>query len=110
VFIGSHPEATVKALANLWTRYSFTGGALKGFWVGGGFNYSGRKAQRTNNPALYLPGETLYNSAIGYDWKQDGHDLSAVVNWQNMGNIEYFPANQQRGQPGRATLSLTAKF
>ena len=30
VFLGSHPEATVKALFNLWTRYSFTSDALKG--------------------------------------------------------------------------------
>ncbi len=108
-FLGANPEATVRDLANLWTRYSFTGG-LKGLWVGAGFNYSGKKAQRTNNPALYLPGETLYNSAIGFDWKQEGHDLSAVVNWQNMADIEYFPANQQRGQPGRITASFTAKF
>jgi iron complex outermembrane receptor protein len=50
VFLGSHPEATVKALFNLWTRYSFKDGALKGVWVGGGFNRTGEKAQRTNNP------------------------------------------------------------
>ena len=28
----------------------------------------------------------------------------------NMGNVEYFPANQQRGLPGRAVLSVTTKF
>jgi iron complex outermembrane receptor protein len=110
VFLGSHPEATVKALFNLWTRYSFKDGALKGVWVGGGFNRTGEKAQRTNNPQLFLPAETLWNSAVGYDWKWDGRATSAVINWQNMGDIEYFPANQQRGMPGRAVLSLTTKF
>ena len=110
VFLGSHPEATVKDLANLWTRYSFKNGAIKGLWVGGGFNHTGRKAQRSNNPKLFLPGETLWNSALGYDWKWNGRPTSLVVNWQNMGDIEYFPANQQRGLPGRAVLSATTKF
>lgn len=110
VFLGSHPEASVKALANLWTRYSFKEGALKGAWVGGGFNYTGKKAQRSNNPKLFLPAEILWNSAVGYDWKWENRPVSAAINWQNMGDIEYFPANQQRGLPGRAVLSVTTKF
>ena len=110
VFLGSHPEATVKDLANLWTRYTFKSGGIKGLWVGGGFNYTGDKAQRSNNPKLFLPGEILWNSAIGYDWKWNNRPTSVVVNWQNMADIEYFPANQQRGLPGRAVLSATTKF
>jgi len=110
VFLGAHPEATVKALFNLWTRYTFKDGGLKGLWVAGGFNHTGKKAQRTNNPKLFLPAETLWNSAVGYDWKWDGRPTTATLNWMNMADIEYFPANQQRGMPGRAVLSLTTKF
>jgi iron complex outermembrane receptor protein len=110
VFLGSHPEASVKALANLWTRYTFANGSLKGFWVGGGFNHTGKKAQRVNNPKLFLPEETLWNSAVGYDWKWNDHAMNATINWMNMGDIEYFPANQQRGMPSRAVLSLTMKY
>lgn len=109
-YLGSHPEATVKALFNLWTRYTFTTGDLKGLWIGGGFNHTGKKAQRVNNPKLYLPAETLWNSAVGYDWKWENRPMTAALNWQNMEDIEYFPANQQRGMPGRAVLSLTARF
>jgi iron complex outermembrane recepter protein len=110
IFLGTHPEASVKALANLWTRYTFSAGSWKGLWVGAGFNYSGKKAQRVNNPKLFLPEETLWNSAIGYDWKWEGHAMNATLNWQNMANREYFPANQQRGYPSRVTLALTAKY
>lgn len=110
VFLGAHPEASVKALANLWTRYTFANGPLKGFWVGGGFNHTGRKAQRVNNPKLFLPAETLWNSAVGYDWKWNDHAMNATINWMNMRDIEYFPANQQRGFPSRAVLSVSAKF
>lgn len=110
VFLGAHPEASVKALFNGWTRYSFKNDTLKGAWVGGGFNHTGAKAQRTNNPKLFLPAETLWNSAVGYDWKWAGRPVSAALNWMNMANVDYFPANQQRGLPGRAVLSVTTKF
>jgi iron complex outermembrane recepter protein len=110
VFLGAHPEASVKALANLWTRYTFDQGAFKGFWIGAGFNHTGKKAQRTNNPKLFLPAETLWNSAIGYDWKWENHPMNATVNWMNMADVDYFPANQQRGLPSRAVLSLTMKY
>lgn len=110
VFLGAHPEGTVKALFNLWTRYSFTGDVMKGLWIGAGLNHTGKKAQRTNNPKLFLPSETLFNSALGYDWKQNSRPMSVALNWQNMGDVEYFPANQQRGLPGRAVLSFTAKY
>ena len=36
--------------------------------------------------------------------------MNLARNWQNMEDIEYVPANQQRGLPGRAVLSLTTKF
>lgn len=110
ILLGAHPEASVKALANLWTRYSFKDGALKGVWVGAGFNHTGRKAQRAQNPKLFLPAETLWNSAVGYDWKWETRPVSAALNWMNMADVEYFPANQQRGYPGRAVLSLTMKY
>ena len=108
--LGAHPEASVKALANLWTRYTFKDGPIKGVWVGAGLNRTGKKAQRMQNPKLFLPAETLWNSAVGYDWKWENHPVSATINWMNMGDIEYFPANQQRGMPGRAVFSLTMKY
>ena len=110
VFLGTHPEASVKQLFNVWTRYSITRAPLKGMWVGAGLNYVGDKAQRVNNPKLFLPSYTLFNAAIGYDWTWEKHAMNATLNWQNISNEEYFPANQQRGFPERAVLSLTAKF
>jgi iron complex outermembrane recepter protein len=110
IFLGTHPEASVKALANLWTRYTVPDGRAKGVWVGSGFNYSGRKAQRLNNPRLFLPPTIIWNAALGYDWNWQGHGLSAMLNIQNLTDREYFPANQQRGFPRRISLGLTAKY
>jgi iron complex outermembrane receptor protein len=108
-YLGTHPEATVKTLANLWTRYNFTG-SLKGMWVGGGFNHTGRKAQRVNNPKLFLPASTLFNAALGYDWKIRKMEFSATLNLENISDEEYFPANQQRGLPRRIGLTLAQRF
>jgi len=90
ILLGSHPEATAKTLANIWTRYTFNSGPIQGAWVGGGANYVGRKAQRVNNPRLYLPDYTLVNLALGYDWKWSSHPLSATLNLSNISNEEYF--------------------
>ena len=110
VFLGTHPEASVKALFNLWTRYTFAGDSLKGLWIGAGFNHTGKKAQRTNNPRLFLPADTLFSAALGYDWKWDRHAMSATLNLQKLTDEEYYPANQQRGYPRRMTFSLTARY
>jgi iron complex outermembrane recepter protein len=109
-FLGTSPEASVKYLANFWSRYSFRNPAVKGLWVGAGFNYTGDKAQRLNNPRLYLPADMLYNAALGYDWTWNTTKLTATLNWKNITDEEYFPANQQQGLPERFVLSVVARF
>jgi iron complex outermembrane recepter protein len=108
--LGSHPENTVKALANLWSRYTFKDGALKGLWIGAGANYSGKKAQRVNNPSLFTEPFTLVNSAAGYDWKWGGRPASLTLNWHNMADEDYVPAAFLRGRPSTATLELKVRY
>ena len=36
--------------------------------------------------------------------------MNAALNWQNMTDEDYFPANQQRGLPSRLTFAVTAKY
>ncbi|HTQ31795.1 MAG TPA: TonB-dependent receptor [Opitutaceae bacterium] len=110
IYLGAHPQATAKTLANLWTRYNFLQGDLKGLWLGGGFNYVGKAAADNRNPYLFLPSYWLWNSAVGYDWTWQKVDWSAALNWNNMANKEYFPANQQVGYPERIVFSVSAKF
>lgn len=110
IYLGSHPEASAKFLANLWTRYNFTGENLKGYWIGAGANHTGRKAQRLQNPFLFLPSYTLYDLTVGRDWKWRGRPTSVTLAWKNMTNVEYFPANQQRGWPGRVTLDFGIRY
>ena len=108
--LGSQPENTVENLVNLWARYSFRDSALKGLWIGGGFNYSGEKAQRVNNPALFTDPFTLINSAMGYEWKWRNRPASLTVNWNNMTNKSYVPAAFLRGRPSTLTVEFKVKY
>lgn len=108
--LGARPEASVKHLFNIWTRYSFRGGPLKGFWVGGGANYTGEKAQRVDNRLLRMPEYTLWDATVGYETKWGNLPVSASLAWKNITDEEYYPANQQRGFPSRFLLSLSTRF
>ena len=110
LYLGAHPQLTAKTLANLWSRYTFTRGPVKGLWVGGGFNFTGKAAADNRNPGLFLPSYILWNSAVGYDWTWHKVAFSATAQWQNMTNKQYIPANQQIDYPERIELEIAAKF
>jgi outer membrane receptor for ferric coprogen and ferric-rhodotorulic acid len=110
LYLGAHPPFTAKTLGNLWGRYTFVSSPLKGLWVGAGFNYVGPTNGNAVNPFLFYPSYTLYNSALGYDWTWDKTRLTAVLNWNNMGNKFYQPVDQEIGPPSRITLGMTLHF
>ena len=108
--LGTQPEYTAKQLANLWTRYSFTGDSLKGLWVGGGFFYTADKTISANNPYLFFPDRLVWEAVAGYDWKWSGRPMSAQLSWKNITNEDDSPSSRTRGLPERLILSLTARF
>ncbi|MDB6128445.1 MAG: fpvA 2 [Verrucomicrobia bacterium] len=110
VYLGTNPQSTARELVNLWTRYTFTADALKGLWVGGGFNHTSPKAGIVTNALVKLPASTLYNAALGYDWNAGTHPMSVRANWENISDAEYFPTVQDRGLPERVSFTLTARF
>jgi iron complex outermembrane recepter protein len=107
---GAVPEGSSERLVNLWTRYTFKGGPLDKMWMAGGFNYVSPKAQRTANPTLFFDAYTTCDTAIGYDFKWNDKPCSVALNWKNMTDEEYFPANQARGLPSRLIGSFSVKF
>jgi iron complex outermembrane receptor protein len=107
---GAVPEGSAERLGSLWTRYTFVQGPLKDLWIAGGGTYTSAKAQRTANPSLFFPSHTLLDAAIGYDFKTEGAHWSVALNAKNLGDKEYYPANQARGLPRRFVFSVTARF
>jgi iron complex outermembrane receptor protein len=110
LLLGATPEGSAERLASIWTRYNFSEGSLKGLWIAGGGNYTSQKAQRTANPALFLPEYTLYDAAIGYAWKQNKQPWEVTLNIKNITDETYFPANQARGKPRQFVLTVATTF
>jgi iron complex outermembrane receptor protein len=108
--LGTAPQYTARDRANLWTRYSFQGKSAEGFWVGGGFNYTGKKAEISNNPWLFLPAQTVFDAVVGYDWKTGSNKWSAKLTWKNLTDEDEVQTVRERGQPSRIIADLTVRF
>ena len=108
--LGTQPQYTARDRANLWTRYSFRGENVKGLWVGGGFNYTGTKAEISNNPWLYLPSQIVFDAVVGYDWKAAGHNWSGKLTWKNVTDEDEIQTVRERGQPSRVIAEIGVKF
>lgn len=107
---GAVPEGSSERLASLWTRYTFQQGRLKGVWIAGGGNYTSPKAMRTANPAAFFADYYLFDAAIGFDWKRGNQAWNATLNLKNLTDEVYYPANQSRGKPRQAILTVGTKF
>ena len=75
--------------ANGWARYTFTQGALKGIFIGGGFQYvdkryfSNKKTTAVN--ILEMPAYTVWDALLGYRYRQ----YSLQVNGNNLAGKQY---------------------
>jgi len=110
IYLGAHPQQTAKTLGNLWSRYTFNTTALKGLWIGAGFNYVGASQGNTADPYLIYPSYILWNSAAGYDWTWDKVRFSLLLNFDNMANKVYVPADQEVGLPRRVTMAIRLRL
>jgi len=109
-YLGAHPNGSVKTVANLWSRYNFTAPAIKGLWVGGGFNYAGDAAADNRNKDFILPSYLVWNAALGYDWKIGKTRMSATLNVNNIADKDYYIANQEQTTPRRFVFQVSARF
>lgn len=108
--LGTAPQYTARDRANLWTRYSFQGNDAVGLWVGGGFQFTGKKAEISNNPWLYLPAQTVFDAVVGYDWKTPNNRWSAKLTWKNITDEDEVQTVRERGQPSRLIADVTVRF
>jgi iron complex outermembrane receptor protein len=108
--LGTAPQYTARDRANLWTRYSFRDPSVKGLWIAGGFNYTGKKAEISNNPWLFLPAQTVFDAVVGYDWKTAGRNWSAKLTCKNLTDVDEIQTVRERGQPRRVIAELGVRF
>jgi iron complex outermembrane receptor protein len=76
---------------SLFTRYQFAQGPLKGVFLSGGGNYKGdRYTNWDTRPDLawIVPAEWRFNASIGYTWRRGPGTYSAIVNVENLTNVD----------------------
>ena len=98
---------------NVWTRYNFTQGSLKGLGVGTGVIYVGQAWAGDPTTSLYyrLPGWTRVDTSAYYKWKR--YDFA--LNVQNLFDRRYIGSAQSAnnvnvGEQRKLTFSLATRF
>lgn len=74
---GETPEGVQKHTAALWADYTIQGGALAGLGFGAGVRYLGSTFGDVPN-TIKVPGQTLVDAAVHYDWKNFRLALNAT--------------------------------
>jgi iron complex outermembrane recepter protein len=97
-------------LANLWTRYDFLEGSLRGVYAGGGFNFVGDQTLLPDTPAFAHQTYTLVNAMVGYAWAAAGRRMSLELMGKNLTDQRYRPSQSTRGRPRELMLTLTARY
>jgi iron complex outermembrane receptor protein len=97
-------------LANLWTRYDFPKGPLKGVYVGGGFNFVYDQTLLPDTPESAHQTYTLFNAMAGYMWKWRGVHMSVDFMGKNLADEHYRPSQSTRSRPREFLLTMTARF
>lgn len=88
---GKHPTGISRNLAKFWSQYAFSG-PLDGFSLGGGVRYVGPSYATTDN-SLQVPGATVYDARIGWQYRQ----WQVALNAANLNNKTYLAACQNNG-------------
>jgi iron complex outermembrane receptor protein len=94
---------------NFWTRYNFSG-ALKGFYVAGGANYTGDQTILPDTPTWAHQTYTLWSGLVGYSTKILGRQTKFEFNGKNLTNEYYRPSQSSRCRPREFTLSVSTKL
>ena len=97
-------------LFNLWTRYNFRLGRLRGLYVAGGLNYVYDQTLLPDTPEAYHQTYTLVNASVGYAWWWGDHRLSLNLMGKNLADERYRPSQSTRSRPREVLLTLRAWF
>jgi hypothetical protein len=124
-FLLTFPEGVpnagyTKARGNIFTRYTFTEGALRGFYFGAGVNYRQPTYRgvadhdyntATPNAPMWSPGYSLYNFLAGYSTRIMKRSTSIALNVNNVFDKDYFRAggfnSGSWGDPRAFRLSIS---
>lgn len=97
-------------MANLWMRYNFAQGGLRGAYVAGGVNYVRDQTLLPDSPESSRQTYALINAAVGYAWTRHGQKMSLDLMGKNLADEYYRPSQSTRSRPREFVLTFTAGF
>ncbi len=109
--VGSHLESVPRYSINLWNKYTFTTGPLRGYFVGGGANALGATYE---HPSWTVPIKSepvvLFDAVVGYATKIQNLPFDVRVNVRNLADKHYLNGTFQYGEPRTVILSVGLRF
>jgi iron complex outermembrane receptor protein len=93
-------------VANLWSRYDFTGRGLGGLFVAGGANIVRDQTLLPDGPAASRQSYTLVNAMAGYAWLSGGRRITVDLTGKNLTAAQYRPSQSSRARPRELLLSV----
>jgi hypothetical protein len=112
-----------KARANIFTRYTFVQGVLKGAYVGGGVNYRQPTYRGTGDhdfnaatpvAEMWSPGYSLYSLLAGYSRRIYDRPMTFALNVSNVFDKDYYRsggiASGSWGDPRSFRFTVTTEF
>lgn len=97
-------------MLNVWTRYNFTQGELKGAYLAGGFNHVSDQTLLPDTPVSEHQTYTLFNAMAGYSWTRGGQRMNLALIGKNLTNQTYRPSQSTRSRPREFLITFTASF
>jgi iron complex outermembrane receptor protein len=111
--VGLTPPNVARHQANVWNRYSFQSGPLKGLGAGLGVIYVGERrgnGNLPNLPAFRSPAYTKADTNFTYARKIFGRSTTFSLALQNLTNADYYASFSALSEPRSATASVLMRF
>jgi len=111
--VGLSPPNVARHQANLWNRYSFAAGPLRGLGAGVGVIYVGERRGNNNLPNLpqfRSPAYTKADANLTYARKLFGRSTTFSLAVQNLASADYYASFSSLSEPRSMTASLLTRF
>jgi len=110
-FNGTRLVSTPDESFNIWGKYTFDGGALKGFFFGGGVSHVGSFVSQASNPVVSrMPGYTTFDAMVGTSFTVFQHPWKVDLTVRNLGDKFYYASASSFGSPRHGVVTLSTKF
>ncbi|WP_334319269.1 TonB-dependent siderophore receptor [Termitidicoccus mucosus] len=107
---GTRLVATPKHTFRAWGKYTLQNGPARGFYFGGGVNYTGNQSHQAANPVIITGGYTTIDLVAGYPLRIGGRTWRAELSVKNVTDKFYYASASSISHPRHGILTISTKF